>query len=112
MRPTSIIILAGLAAVAACSPDPGQDAAPDAPAGELVETATSEPEAANPGSCLEEIGAERAAALAEQCRMVSPATRPPCNPANSCGMIRDEIARGCAFGTPEDNPDFCDAVED
>ncbi|WP_369944041.1 hypothetical protein [Xanthomonas medicagonis] len=31
------------------------------------------------------------------CRAVSPATHPPCNAANSCAMIDDEIARGCAL---------------
>ncbi|HTG39153.1 hypothetical protein [Sphingomonas sp.] len=48
-----------------------------------------------PKSCAAEIGEAAAARLAEQCRMVSPATRPPCNAANSCAMIRDEIARSC-----------------
>ena len=38
-----------------------------------------------------------AEALARQCRRVSPATHPPCNAANSCVMIRDEVARGCAL---------------
>ena len=52
-------------------------------------------------SCEAQIGATAATALAKQCRAVSPATRPPCNAANSCALIRDEIARGCAMlGTP------------
>jgi hypothetical protein len=46
-------------------------------------------------SCAAQIGDAGAKQLAEQCRMVSPATRPPCNAANSCAMIRDEIARSC-----------------
>ena len=49
------------------------------------------------GSCAVEIGQAAADKLAATCRQVSPATRPPCNVANSCEMIRDEIARGKAF---------------
>jgi hypothetical protein len=50
-------------------------------------------------SCREELGERRAAELVRQCRMVSPATRPPCNAANSCRMIEDEVLRGCGFGS-------------
>lgn len=46
-------------------------------------------------SCEAELGVTRAEALADQCRAVSPATRPPCNVANSCAMIREEIERSC-----------------
>ncbi len=49
------------------------------------------------GSCSAEIGQAAAEKLVATCRQVSPATRPPCNAANSCAMIRDEIARGEAF---------------
>ena len=49
------------------------------------------------GSCAAEIGSAAADKLAATCRQMSPATRPPCNVANSCEMIRDEIARGKAF---------------
>lgn len=48
-----------------------------------------------PVACSAQIGAAEAQALADQCRAVSPATRPPCNAANSCAMIRDEIVRSC-----------------
>lgn len=47
-------------------------------------------------SCAAEIGRAKAQRLADQCRNVSPATRPPCNVANSCAMIRSEIARSCS----------------
>ncbi len=50
-----------------------------------------------PLACSAEIGRAAAEALARQCRRVSPATHPPCNAANSCAMIRDEVARGCAL---------------
>lgn len=50
-----------------------------------------------PTSCSEEIGATAADKLAQVCRGVSPATRPPCNVANTCAMIEDEIARNCAL---------------
>lgn len=48
-------------------------------------------------SCGSTMGAKKAAALVRVCRLMSPATHPPCNAANSCGMIIDEIKRGCAF---------------
>jgi hypothetical protein len=48
-------------------------------------------------SCRTTMGAKKAAALVRVCRLMSPATHPPCNAANSCGLIIDEIKRGCAF---------------
>lgn len=48
-------------------------------------------------SCRSTMGAKKAAALVRACRLMSPATHPPCNAANSCAMIVDEIKRGCAF---------------
>lgn len=61
-------------------------------------------------SCDNEVGAELAATYVEQCIEVSPATRPPCNAENTCELIRNEIARGCAGlaeDMPEGVPDFC-----
>ena len=60
-------------------------------------TPTPAAPAGRPTVCSAEIGRSAAEALARQCRRVSPATRPPCNAANSCAIIRDEIARGCAL---------------
>lgn len=57
-------------------------------------------------SCAAEIGMNPAMKLVEQCIEVSPATRPPCNTANSCAMIREEIERGCGL-LEEDAPGFC-----
>ena len=55
-----------------------------------------------PRSCSQELGQQPAQALADTCRALSPATRPPCNAANSCALIQDEIARSCAlFGDAE-----------
>jgi hypothetical protein len=53
--------------------------------------------AAGPLSCAADIGAAAAQKRVALCRSVSPATRPPCNVANSCAMIEDEIARSCAL---------------
>jgi len=50
-----------------------------------------------PLSCADDIGGAAAQKRADLCRAVSPATRPPCNVANSCAMIEDEIARSCAL---------------
>lgn len=59
------------------------------------------------GSCAAEIGVEAATRLATECRAVSPATRPPCNPANSCELIRGEIERGCAMLDEAERPAAC-----
>lgn len=61
--------------------------APNAPSGSPPTRSTQ--------SCRDEIGPAAAGRLAAQCRAASPATRPPCNVANSCAMIRDEIERSC-----------------
>jgi hypothetical protein len=50
-----------------------------------------------PLSCAAEIGVAAAARRVAICRNVSPATRPPCNAANSCALIEDEVARSCAL---------------
>ena len=57
-------------------------------------------------SCNQSIGAAKARQLVQQCLTVSPATHPPCNAANDCALIQDEIRRGCAF-LDKDKPAFC-----
>lgn len=57
-----------------------------------------------PTSCADELGATAAEARAKICRNVSPATHPPCNVANSCAMIDDEIARSCALFDGQGSP--------
>src|SRR4029453_19284804 len=52
--------------------------------------------AADP-SCRETAGAQQSATYVAQCLEVSPATRPPCNAANPCALIVDEIKRGCSI---------------
>jgi hypothetical protein len=61
--------------------------------------------------CEEEVGEAQAQTFVEQCLEVSPATHPPCNAANPCAMMLEEIARGCAFLGEDggDIPEFCDA---
>ena len=56
--------------------------------------------------CRETAGAEKSKALVKQCLEVSPATHPPCNAANACSLIVEEIARGCAM-IEKDAPSFC-----
>jgi hypothetical protein len=59
-------------------------------------------------SCRAEVGAVAARRRADLCRSVSPATHPPCDAANSCAMIDDEVARGCAMiGDGADRPAGC-----
>ena len=48
-------------------------------------------------SCSAERGQAAAQRLVKMCISVSPATHPPCNAANSCALIEDEIARSCAL---------------
>lgn len=66
-----------------------------APSGPDAPAAAAPPGA--PLSCAAEIGAAAAAGRVATCREVSPATHPPCNAANSCAQIDDEIARSCAL---------------
>lgn len=109
--------LFAFALLAACSPAPDEALAP-LPQEETPAVSETAPEmaaedlavpemATQPATCAEELGAEAAQELADQCRLISPATRPPCHVQNSCDMIRDEIRRGCGFGDAGDNPDFC-----
>jgi hypothetical protein len=56
--------------------------------------------------CRETAGSEKAKTLVQRCLEVSPATHPPCNAANACSLIVDEIARGCAM-IEKGAPAFC-----
>ncbi|MGO4411036.1 MULTISPECIES: hypothetical protein [unclassified Brevundimonas] len=88
--------------------------APVAPPKPKPEPVVSEPAASvvtpvgEPGSCLAETGEARSKRLVERCIKVSPATHPPCNSANPCAMIQDEIDRACAmYGPDETKPKEC-----
>jgi hypothetical protein len=61
---------------------------------------------ARAATCRETAGAARAQTYVTQCLQVSPATHPPCNAANNCELIIDEIRRGCALIT-DGKPAFC-----
>jgi len=80
-------------AASAPAPVAAQEAAAPAPAA----SAAPAQSVATPISCASEIGAAAAARKVKACLAVSPATHPPCNAANSCAMIDDEIARSCAL---------------
>ena len=67
-----------------------------APSTPVAGMAADTPPAA-PLSCAADLGAAAAAKRVETCVQVSPATHPPCNAANSCAQIEDEIARSCAL---------------
>lgn len=62
-------------------------------------------------SCTSEVGRRDAAILAQRCTEISPATHPPCNAANSCALIREEIQRGCEMAG-SDAPDWCETDDD
>jgi len=109
-------ILATVLLLAACQPaDKGPEA--EAPAAEaaaqpeplMPADAPPQEEAIAPAeasstSCTLDQGADAAAALAARCTRVSPASHPPCNPANPCQMIQDEIDRSCALWKRDGNP--------
>jgi hypothetical protein len=119
MRRTVIAFLAVTALVAGCdrpaeAPETGPAAAAppempaDAPPQEEVDPALVLTPAGAPVSCLNDIGAEAAQRLVQRCIAVSPATRPPCNVANSCEMIQGEIDRSCEMYAPgEEKPAEC-----
>jgi hypothetical protein len=107
-----LLLSGAVLGLAACGPSKAPDQpvansaaamandAPALPAHEAptptVENATT-PVASGPTSCAAQIGQAAADRLASACRNASPATRPPCNVANSCAMMEDEIARSCAL---------------
>jgi hypothetical protein len=93
----AVLGLFGLLGLAACGPAPSEQKAPAAHSQASASPPAAPTPSASAGSCSAEIGEAAAQRLAEQCRAVSPATRPPCNVANSCAMIRAEIERSCAL---------------
>ena len=126
MRPSQIILTAMAITLAGCSApgDPQAGGADNAASGAVgagtvsagggapAPDASLDPESANaasspitaaasadrtPLSCAADIGTAAAERLAKTCRNVSPASRPPCNVANSCAIMQDEIARSCAL---------------
>jgi hypothetical protein len=72
---------------------------------EALETARNEGDSGS--SCETAIGKELSGRLVSQCNQVSGATRPPCNAANSCDMIVEEIDRSCAAEFFDDFPNVC-----
>ncbi len=124
MRRTVLALLAVGAFAGACSPPaetPGGEpaAAPAAPAPEMPADAPPQEEVdpavimspvGAPVSCLNDIGAVAAQRLVDRCIAVSPATHPPCNAANTCELIQDEIERSCEMYTAgEARPAECAA---
>ena len=94
--------------------DPAAEPTPvmpdDAPPQEEAGAPEGEQLGAADRTCSDAIGAAAATRLAERCTMVSPATHPPCNPANACALIQDEIDRSCAmYGPGEAKPGECAA---
>lgn len=92
------------AAAPAAAPVMPADAPPQEDAPEAVQTpsggqgiAVGEPNPAAPGPCSAAIGEAAAKALVDRCIAVSPATHPPCNVANPCAMIQNEIDRSCGL---------------
>ena len=70
----------------------------------------SESGSAGDAACDKTLGKKEAKKLVDHCRQVSPATHPPCNTANSCVLIKEEIRRSCAL-VGKDAPKFCEEYE-
>ena len=101
---------AGDAPDAAAAPAAAPEMPADAPPQEEVDPALVAAPVGAPVSCLNDIGAEAAQRLVDRCIAVSPATRPPCNVANSCEMIQGEIDRSCEmYAAGEARPSECGA---
>ena len=114
----ALLAIASLAA--ACSPAPQKDTAATqvSASAEMSESSRSSiaitaaisdaATSSSDGTCISEIGQAASDRLVERCIMVSPATHPPCNAANSCQMIQGEIDRSCAmYGPEEKKPAEC-----
>ncbi|TIV98226.1 MAG: DUF1311 domain-containing protein [Mesorhizobium sp.] len=59
--------------------------------------------------CVQSAGKAKSDQYVSQCIQVSPATHPPCNGQNACGMMIDEIKRGCTMIGSDNPPAFCSA---
>lgn len=95
------------AAAATVDAAPPGDVSPRAPAGDhasVIAPAALPGDAGKRLSCAAQLGAVAAQRLVAACRNASPATHPPCNAANSCAMIEDEIARSCALFDAKGDP--------
>ena len=113
-----IPVFAFAALLAACSPpaetptgepaDAAAEQTPVMPADAPPQEEVIAPAEASSTSCNLDQGADAAQALVNRCIAVSPATHPPCNAANPCQMIQDEIDRACAqYGPEETRPAQC-----
>jgi hypothetical protein len=60
--------------------------------------------------CAQAIGKTKAKALVQECIDISSASHPPCNAANACRLMIDEIKRGCA-ASGSDAPEYCAEFE-
>jgi hypothetical protein len=116
------VLLTAALLVSACQPraEPAADEArpvaeSDAPEPVMPADAPPQEEAIAPveassTACEQDQGPEAARRLVERCIAVSPATHPPCNVANPCQMIQDEIDRSCEmYGPGEAKPTECSA---
>ena len=125
MRHIPVLLALALLATA-CSPAPPKDTRSEIPVSESSRSSIVIPAAvssvvsssaqssitmsSSDGTCLSDIGKAASDRLVQRCIMVSPATHPPCNAANSCQMIQDEIDRACAMYRPgETKPKECAA---
>ena len=116
---SAALILAGCGD--ATTPNAATDPAPAAEVGQTAVMPEDAPPQEEPveavapgdaaaGDCLTATGKAAADRLVERCVQVSPATRPPCNVANPCALIQDEIDRACAmYGPGETKPAECSA---
>ena len=63
------------------------------------------------GACRTAIGSTRADALEAICLQTSGAAHPPCNAANSCDMLVEEVDRNCSGDMGRRYPRLCSAAQ-
>ena len=68
----------------------------------LTAMLTAQPAFGADKSCKAEVGHKMAMTYVHDCRMMSPATHPPCNEQNPCWMMWGEVVRSCDMGVSDE----------
>ncbi|WP_292324773.1 lysozyme inhibitor LprI family protein [Mesorhizobium sp.] len=95
-----------------CVPRAAGAAAPATAGAAPATTAPAKASQNDTRPCVQSAGKAKSDQYVSQCIQVSPATHPPCNGQNACGMMIDEIKRGCAMIGNDNPPAFCSSYKD
>lgn len=94
-----------------CVPQAAGAAAPATAGGAPATAAPAKASQNDTRPCVQSAGKAKSDQYVSQCIQVSPATHPPCNGQNTCGMMIHEIKRGCAMIGSDNPPAFCSAYK-